>query len=191
MHILTHTTEKANSCPTCGRRFSHITSLHRHEVERNIPRKYFVGQKIQEQLSYPFGNVYFFTGYTFGKPTSGSTRRRFKCELCPRISLSRADLQKHVQVVHENQRNHPCTFCDKRFSTSSNMRRHVDARHSGNNEKIHSCDKCESRSNWKENLAHHARRHNPVKRLECYFCKIQFAHFSKLVTHSRGHTLEH
>ncbi|OXA40187.1 zinc finger protein 525 [Folsomia candida] len=119
-----------------------------------------------------------------------STRRIFKCELCPQTFLGRAILQRHVQFVHERQRNHPCTFCDKRFSTSDNMRRHVEARHPSTKEKIHSCDKCKYMSHSKLYLARHARRHNPAIRLECYFCKKQFIRFSELVTHCRRHTLE-
>ncbi|XP_035712316.1 PR domain zinc finger protein 5-like [Folsomia candida] len=116
-------------------------------------------------------------------------RRIFKCEICDQTFLLKGYLQRHIQAVHENRRNHPCTFCDKRFSRSDNLRRHVEATHTGN-EKIHSCDKCNFRSHSKGTLAHHAKRHNPANRRECYFCQKQFFYFSKLVTHCRRHTLE-
>ncbi|OXA47634.1 Zinc finger protein 26 [Folsomia candida] len=116
-----------------------------------------------------------------------STRRNFKCELCPLTFVLRYNLQSHVQAVHENQRNHHCTFCDKRFSTSGSMRRHVERRHSA---KIHTCHKCEFRSRSKRSLAQHARCHNPPNRRECYFCQKQFFHFVEMVSHFRRHTLE-
>ncbi|XP_035712326.1 gastrula zinc finger protein XlCGF8.2DB-like [Folsomia candida] len=118
-----------------------------------------------------------------------SARRIFKCCLCPQMSLTRANLQKHVQVVHENQGNYHCSFCDKRFSTLGNMRLHVDVKHPPNREKIHSCDKCEYRSHSKVYLAQHVKRHNPANR-GCYFCQKMFGNFSGLVRHCRLHTLE-
>ncbi|XP_035712396.1 zinc finger protein 782-like [Folsomia candida] len=91
-----------------------------------------------------------------------SVRRIFKCELCTQMSLSKPDLQKHVQVVHENQRKYQCAFCDKRFSKSGNMRLHLDAKHPTNREKVHSCDQCEFRSHSKVYLVQHVKRHSPA-----------------------------
>ncbi|OXA44971.1 zinc finger protein 486 [Folsomia candida] len=58
-----------------------------------------------------------------------SARDVLQCPLCPETFLTRRGLQGHVRVVHENQRNYPCTFCDKRFSQTSNLKRHVEAVH--------------------------------------------------------------
>ncbi|XP_035712275.1 PR domain zinc finger protein 5-like [Folsomia candida] len=155
-HISTHTTEKAYTCSTCGRRFASHTTMKTHEIIH----------------------------------LEKSTRRIFMCELSPHISSRKADLQRHVQIMHENRRNHSCTFCDKRFSTPTNMKNHVEARHPTNAEKIHSCDKCEYKSHSKGNLAQHSRRHNPARRRECYFCQKQFVFFSELEKHIHRHTLE-
>ncbi|XP_035712463.1 zinc finger protein 39-like [Folsomia candida] len=116
-----------------------------------------------------------------------STRRIFKRELCVRTFLHKGYLQRHVQIVHGNRRNRPCTFCEKRFSSSTDLRRHEEAKHAA---KIHSCDKCEFGSHSKRSLANHAWRHNPANRRECYFCKKQFVCFSNLVTDCRRHTIE-
>ncbi|XP_021959675.2 zinc finger protein 436 [Folsomia candida] len=118
-----------------------------------------------------------------------STRAVLQCHVCPQAFLTRAGLQNHVRVSHENQRNYPCTFCDKRFSFSRDLKRHVDAKHAANNEPIHSCDKCEYRSYSKHNLALHARRHKAA-RYGCYFCGEKFVAFRELVKHFRIHTLE-
>ncbi|XP_035712354.1 PR domain zinc finger protein 5-like [Folsomia candida] len=109
------------------------------------------------------------------------TRRIFKCNLCPKTFLRKATLHAHSQVVHENRRNHPCTFCDKRFSTATVLRHHVEARHPANKEKIYSCNKCQFMTPAKEYLVQHVRRHNPAYRRECYFCKKQLVSFSSLI----------
>ncbi|OXA44481.1 hypothetical protein Fcan01_20862 [Folsomia candida] len=89
-----------------------------------------------------------------------SARDMSNCHVCHENFLSKLGLQRHIRVVHENWRNYPCTFCDKRFSCSSHLKDHVEARHVTNKELIRSCDKCEYKSYSKHNLANHRKRHN-------------------------------
>ncbi|OXA45366.1 PR domain zinc finger protein 5 [Folsomia candida] len=70
-----------------------------------------------------------------------SARNMLRCDVCPRTFLSRLGLQLHIGAAHENQRNYPCTFCDKRFTYSSSLKVHVEAKHAANKELVHSCDK--------------------------------------------------
>ncbi|OXA48825.1 Zinc finger protein OZF [Folsomia candida] len=120
-----------------------------------------------------------------------STRPIFQCRLCPVTVISTAVLERHVRVVHENQRNFPCTFCNRRFGSSYDLRRHVTARHPPNQEEIHACDKCEYQSHLKCRLDRHLRVHNDDEKLGCYFCGKTFVHFYRLVIHCRGlHLLE-
>ncbi|XP_035713559.1 zinc finger protein 816-like isoform X3 [Folsomia candida] len=118
-----------------------------------------------------------------------STRDMLQCHVCPQTFITRQGLQRHVQIVHENQRNYPCTFSDKRFFNSSSLNDHVQAKHTSNIELIHSCDKCEYKSHSKVYLTKHRIRHNPASR-ECYFCVKKFCTFRELVSHCRVHTQE-
>lgn len=118
-----------------------------------------------------------------------SSRDMLKCDVCPQTFLSRANLQRHIQVVHQNRRNYPCSFCNLRSSSSSHLKSHVEAKHVTNKEPIHSCDKCEYKSYSKGNLASHKRRHNAARQ-GCYFCRKKFIIFQELVVHFRVHTLE-
>ncbi|XP_021961412.1 oocyte zinc finger protein XlCOF15-like [Folsomia candida] len=56
-------------------------------------------------------------------------RKTFKCQLCLQTFVTRDGLQGHIRVTHENQRNHRCTFCDKRFGSATDLRRHGEAKH--------------------------------------------------------------
>ncbi|XP_035713451.1 zinc finger protein 271-like isoform X2 [Folsomia candida] len=105
------------------------------------------------------------------------------------IFLNRSALQHHIRVTHENRRNNPCDFCDKKFSKPSELKRRVEARHPVNKELVHSCDRCEYKSYSKANLTGHRKRHNPAKH-GCYFCDKKFVIFAELVSHCRVHTLE-
>lgn len=119
-----------------------------------------------------------------------STRDVLKCHVCSQAFITRRGLRRHIRVVHENQRNHPCEFCGKTFPSAKDLERHVEARHAENKDPIHSCDKCEYRSHSKHNLTRHARRHWPANH-ECYFCGKKFLTLQELVKHSnRTHTLE-
>ncbi|OXA45292.1 zinc finger protein 888 [Folsomia candida] len=122
-----------------------------------------------------------------------STREVTKCNICPETFLSRDGLQHHIRVVHENRRNHPCSFCEKRFPNSTELKRHVEAKHATNTSKelVHFCDKCEYKSHSKHNFAQHVRTHNVANWRECYFCKKKFSGWHILVRHcSRVHCLE-
>ncbi|XP_035713701.1 gastrula zinc finger protein XlCGF7.1 isoform X2 [Folsomia candida] len=89
-----------------------------------------------------------------------STRVMSKCHICTHCQtfLTRNGLQGHIRIVHENRKDYPCTFCDKRFSCSTNLKGHVNRAHPSNTEKVHSCDKCEYKSHSKVNLDYHVTR---------------------------------
>ncbi|XP_035708074.1 zinc finger protein 26-like [Folsomia candida] len=114
-----------------------------------------------------------------------------KCKLCLHTFLRGFDLRSHIRLVHENYGNYACAHCEKRFSASNNLKRHVEAVHAANKaEKIHSCDRCAYRSHSKGNLAMHKRRHDAWKP-ECYFCGGKFVSFQNLVIHcANKHTME-
>ncbi|XP_035713672.1 zinc finger protein 816-like [Folsomia candida] len=120
-----------------------------------------------------------------------SARDVFQCRICPQIFLTKSGLRRHIRDAHENQRNYPCAFCDKRYSCASYLKGHVERKHATNKELIHSCDKCEYKGHAKRNLAQHVRIHNVESWRECYFCQKKFARFADLVKHcSRIHCLE-
>ncbi|OXA47383.1 PR domain zinc finger protein 5 [Folsomia candida] len=122
--------------------------------------------------------------------TQKSGRETFQCHLCLQTFLTKYGVQRHIRVIHEKQRNHRCTFCEKSFSSPSHLKNHVDAKHDPD-KKIYTCTECEYKSHAKGKLAQHVKRHDVSNWRECYFCKKQFASFPELVRHfGRIHTLE-
>ncbi|XP_021961413.1 zinc finger protein 182 [Folsomia candida] len=61
-----------------------------------------------------------------------SARESFKCQFCPTTSFRRSNLQIHIRLIHENQRNYPCSLCEKKLSSVQDFKRHVAVRHSEN-----------------------------------------------------------
>ncbi|OXA47438.1 Zinc finger protein 91 [Folsomia candida] len=178
--------------PGCGKTYLNSESVSHHythyleaHISTHTTEKAYRCIKISVTI-----HKYFFLRTLQATHLEKSARRIFKCEHCSHISLSRRDLRMHIRIVHEKQRNHHCTFCDKSFLRSSDMRLHLEARHPANKEKIHSCDRCEFMSRSQKSLAKHVRRHNPANRRECYFCQKQFFYFTELVRHFHRHALE-
>lgn len=119
-----------------------------------------------------------------------SSRDLLHCHVCAQTFLRKSSVQRHIRVVHENQRNYLCKFCAKRFSSSAHLTRHVEARHPGNIELIYSCEQCGYKTHSKGYIADHRKRHLAGTR-GCYFCGKKFITFQELVKHCSGiHTLE-
>ncbi|XP_035713616.1 zinc finger protein 37 homolog [Folsomia candida] len=171
-------------CTLCGKKFkrrSHLeTHIHSHTTEktyncstcgRSFAHKASVTQHEKTHLE-------------------KSARDMLQYRVCPQTFSSKKSLQGHIRVLHENQRNYPCAFCDKRFANTTNLKVHLERRHPTGKELIvYSCEKCEYRSHSKANLAAHGIRHNAA-RYECYFCQNKFFLFNILVKHCGAHTLE-
>ncbi|XP_035712187.1 zinc finger protein 467-like [Folsomia candida] len=170
-------------CTLCGREFKTRTLLESHIPTHTTEKPYNCAT---------CGRSFSHKGDIKGHEMTHlekSSRPMLKCDVCPHTFLSRANLQRHIRVVHENRRNYPCSLCDVRFSSSSHLQGHVQAKHVTNKEPTHSCDKCEYKSYSKGNLASHKRRHNAARQ-GCYFCRKKFIIFQELVVHFRVHTLE-
>mmetsp|Transcript_10730 Transcript_10730/g.22807 ORF Transcript_10730/g.22807 Transcript_10730/m.22807 type:complete len:344 (-) Transcript_10730:145-1176(-) len=59
------------------------------------------------------------------KGGGSSTKRRYLCVFCERMYTNKANLDRHVQMVHENQAPYECKICAMRFSVKCNLTRHV------------------------------------------------------------------
>lgn len=61
------------------------------------------------------------------QPFKKSTKDRPLCTMCGKTFSRVSSLKTHIFTVHEKIKKYQCpyTFCNKRFTTNSNMRRHV------------------------------------------------------------------
>ena len=53
------------------------------------------------------------------------------CHICGYKNPSQHNVNKHIQSVHEGQRNHPCNICGHRFVSKHRMEVHVRSIHLG------------------------------------------------------------
>ena len=92
-------------------------------------------------------------------------RRKVKCEHCgveiDKLNLNRhlknihnIDVQeKHINSVHNSQKDYKCDSCGKAFSLAGDLKRHINAVHNG--QKDHKCDSCGKEFSSAQNLKKH------------------------------------
>jgi len=80
---------------------------------------------------------------------------------------------------------HICTQCEKRFSSHSGMRRHMNI-----HKDKYKCTECGKCCQSGHDLATHRRSHSGEKPFECTVCSKRFAQSGNLLVHSRIHSGE-
>ena len=69
-----------------------------------------------------------------------------KCDLCDKDFSQSHTLKRHIDSVHEGLKNHKYDFCDKNIRQSQTLKKHITTVH----EKLknHKCDKCNKAFIW-------------------------------------------
>lgn len=114
--------------------------------------------------------------------------RKFPCSLCDRSFEKRDRLRIHVLHVHQKYRPHQCTVCNKRFSQSSSLNKHMRV-HSG--DRPYQCPYCNKAFTASSILRTHIRQHSGEKPFKCKHCGKAFASHAAHDSHvRRTHTKE-
>ena len=65
-----------------------------------------------------------------GKIHSGSIEKNLKCDECPKLFYTKAELNVHFQRMHGSmKKSHQCTECPKMFFQVGDMKAHVKGVH--------------------------------------------------------------
>ncbi|XP_064596746.1 PR domain zinc finger protein 14-like [Liolophura sinensis] len=111
-----------------------------------------------------------------------SGNRKFPCDLCPRSFEKRDRLRIHVLHVHEKHRPHSCHVCQKTFSQSSSLNKHMRVH---NGERPYKCVFCGKSFTASSILRTHIRQHSGEKPFKCKFCGKAFASHAAHDSHVR------
>ncbi|XP_058451826.1 zinc finger protein 664-like [Malaya genurostris] len=124
---------------------------------------------------------------------------RFKCDLCEATFKLYGNLIIHRRS-HTGERPYPCSICGRAFSTSSNMKTHMNVVHS--QDRPYKCQQCYKSFNSETRLRSHLETHsnamgvgvsdfgNSELTSTCKICNKTFSHPSYLTIHYRVHTGE-
>lgn len=174
-HMQTHEKRVQASCPTCNKLFRdenslrvHIRVIHSHPLEmfqcgncsKTFTRKYHLTRhlKIHEQI------------------------KRYKCQNCDYRANEKADIQKHM--ISHGELKHFCEICQKGFHLLKNKILHV-KRHKGEKDyQCGVCDFYGYTFTDIKN--HIQRRHSDSNTLFCQLCKQMFRNKAVLDKHQEN-----
>nr|XP_033788136.1 zinc finger protein 664-like [Geotrypetes seraphini] len=170
---------KSFLCDTCGKSFSQMSHVKRHEmIHIGIRKKPFTCPECNKCFAYLSVLKIHQRVHTGEKP--------FKCSDCDKSFYQHAGLKIH-QRIHTGERPFMCLVCDKRFYYQSSLKKHKGS-HTG--EKPYSCPECDKCFNSQSDLTRHKRIHTGEKPYPCPECGKYFANPSGLKRHKRIHTGE-
>ena len=107
-----------------------------------------------------------------------------KCDYCYKI-ISKGNLKRHIEDVHEGQKKFECEHCKKTFSQKCNLKTHVLKMHSG---KKFKCQKCQKTFNQKQIFLNHMKiKHTNktkiTKQFKCDKCNKEYIYKTALENH--------
>ena len=110
-------------------------------------------------------------------------RHRLQCNVCDKIFSESGKLKRHM-LTHSTKKNHKCEICGKGFIERHKLVRHM-LSHTGKRD--HQCPECERSFTLKHNLTIHMRIHENLRPYQCLVCKRTFIQKIVLQRHLRIH----
>ena len=105
------------------------------------------------------------------------------CPHCARDLPSVSSLQEHIKKVHEKV---PCVQCGRLVAVAL-MKRHIESKHTPEDQKKFRCEVCGKGFSVKENFNDHKNIHTGEKPYKCKFCSACFASKGTHAGHQRSH----
>lgn len=107
---------------------------------------------------------------------------KFKCSECQMTTSSPSALKHHMSYRHSTHRPFSCQFCDLKFKSKSDLRRHIDTHSS---EPPYRCSLCGFQSRCVHTIYKHNKEHHLDQKThyECQECKKKFSRGNNLTRH--------
>lgn len=127
IHLAHHHKEYVLFCNECGAAYNEIQKLRAHRKEHqmeNINSSLTDPQNIRDGKSLcTLCDKYFTTnGLKYHLKTHSNVLRAFICPFCGRKFIANTNLNAHIRIRHSETKQHPCSHCDRRFSTIDHLK---------------------------------------------------------------------
>ncbi|XP_077179384.1 uncharacterized protein LOC143830578 isoform X2 [Paroedura picta] len=110
--------------------------------------------------------------------------RRYQCPECDREFSNSSNMRKHL-LIHRGERPYGCHACGQSYADVSNLKKHQ-LKHMGM--PPHACPSCPKAFFVKNHLDAHLRRHLGIRPFACLECRRSFCSRVELLVHMKIHT---
>jgi KRAB domain-containing zinc finger protein len=183
IHFDANHTDKIYKCKVCTKVFNYKSALDRHIKIIHEKQKNHICSDCGKSFASKFELNQHYDGYH--NEDSKATRT---CRFCEKVFMKQRNLCMHMQAVHSDNK-FSCELCFKSFSFKSAKDRHVKIIHHNQKEhKCEQCQKFfGTRYDYRNHIEHyHSETPNEVGRYHCSECNKDFVSSSALTRHNRG-----
>ena len=120
---------------------------------------------------------------------SGLQPDSITCEFCDVTIKFKLDYKKHVDIVHRGIKEFECNLCEKAFTASHSLKKHVNISHARNSTSSTEevlCDICNMKFTRKGSLTIHVTNKHIIKLHQCKQCEKAFNRKNSLETHIKN-----
>ncbi|XP_071075366.1 zinc finger protein 564-like [Desmodus rotundus] len=167
--------EKPYKCNMCGRAFSYLQCLEKHEQNHNGEKPY----KCEE-----CGKTFIWLKTLQKHVITHTADSPYRCKVCAKTFSSSTSLQV-CERTHRGEKPYQCQHCGKAFRCYKSFQRH-ERNHT--EEKPYECKECGKAFISSSSLQTHERTHTGEKPLECKHCGKAFISRKSQQKHMKIHT---
>ncbi|XP_063370479.1 zinc finger protein 354B-like [Cydia amplana] len=179
-------------CYECGKTFTNIASLKKHELSHNVLSKYICQNchRVYKTLRTMKDHIYNAVCERGGRTGKSVNIGKFICDICENHFATKNAVRSHMITLHGfgcDDAVHTCSWCNKRFEALSSLKGHI-VKHT--RERRFQCDLCNEKFVTHPALVIHTRLHTGERPYLCDYCDEGFISASRRMEHMRRKHLE-